>query len=606
MSEVGEPEAAAARRLGVGRLVVGLVQGLALYGLYRAGDAHVWPATVPMLFAPLALVSFFVPLIALQGAGDIRMRTLLPWLGAAAAILAGLAVYDRWRVVLAPLGAFSQTGSMRAEDMPSFALIFFSGAALFIAQSLITAGDRERRWIARYGAYFDAAWKLGVQLALGLVFVGVFWSVLWLGAALFDLINLKFLSKLLEHAWFAIPATALATAAALHLTDVRARLVAGIRTVVLVLLSWLLPLMALLAVGFLASLIFTGLEPLWKTRAAAALLLTAAATLVFLINAAWQDGAQDETPAVLRIGGIAAALVLVPLVALAAYALALRVGQHGWSEARIYAFACITVAACYAFGYGVVAIADLVRRRGWLADMAPVNIATSFIILAVLAALFSPAADPLRIAVDSQVGRLESGAVSPAKFDYAYLRWQGGRFGQAALDRLATTGSGPLAARIRRQAKEALAATSRSGGTRLTAAGIAAQIHVYPPDHLLPQSLLRQDWSKERSGYVPSCLTGVGQTCDAFPAELNGAPPDQYVFVTGEGDNWNAAVLGQDLFGHWSVIGRLNGPHCRAALEAMRAGQYAVVAPVPQYRAIEAGGQHFEVVPLFGSDACAK
>ncbi len=607
MSDTGERGTEAARILAGVRLAIGLAQGLALYGLYRAADAQLWPATHPLIFAPLALVAFLVPLIAIQAAGNIRLRTLLPWLGAATAILAALAVYDRWRIALAPLEAGAPVATIRDDGLPSFALFFFCAVGLFIAQSLIAAADRDRKFIARYDAYFDAAWKLGVQLALALVFVGVFWGVLWLGAGLFDLINLKFLSDLLDHAWFSIPATALATAGALHLTDVRSRLVAGIRTVVLVLLSWLLPLMALLAVGFLASLLFTGLEPLWKTRSAAALLLTAAATLVFLINAAWQDGSGEHTPpALLRLGATAAALVLVPLVALAAYALALRVGQHGWSEDRIYAFACMVVAACYAFGYGAVVIGDLALRRGWLTDLAPVNIATSFIVLGVLAALFSPAADPLRIAVDSQVARLQSGAVSPDKFDYAYLRWQGGRFGRAALTRLAATRTGAGAASIRTRAQEAMAARHERADRAPTAADIAARIHVYPPDHLLPQSLLRQDWRKDAGGYVPACLSRAGGRCDAFPAELNGAPPDQYVFVTGEGDGWSAVVLGQDDFGHWSVVGRLNGPHCKAALDAMRAGQYAVVAPVPQYRAIEAGDRHFEVVPVYGPDACSK
>ena len=49
--------------------------------------------------------------------------------------------------------------------------------------------------------------------------------------------------------------------------------------------------MAALAIGFLASLVFTGLEPLWRTRSAAALLLVSAAALVVLINTAYREGA---------------------------------------------------------------------------------------------------------------------------------------------------------------------------------------------------------------------------------------------------------------------------------------------------------------------------
>src|SRR5208282_3310378 len=136
------------------------------------------------------------------------------------------------------------------------------------------------------------------------IFVGVFWGVLYLGAALFNLIGIDAIEKLIEHRWFAIPATALAFSAAVHLTDVRAGLVRGTRTLVLVLLSWLLPLMAIIAAGFLASLLFTGLEPLWKTRFAAGYLLTAAGILVILINTAFQDGDAARRPtAILRYAG---------------------------------------------------------------------------------------------------------------------------------------------------------------------------------------------------------------------------------------------------------------------------------------------------------------
>ena len=254
------------------------------------------------------------------------------------------------------------------------------------------------------------------------MFVGVFWGVLWLGAVLFNLINIKFIETLIEKSWFAIPATTLATAAALHVTDVRARLVAGIRTVVHTLLSWLLPLMTLIAVGFTLSLPFTGLAPLWATRSAASLLLTAAATLVVLINAAFQDGDPvHNRPVVLRYAELIAAVMLVPLVLIATYALWLRVAQYGWTVERIATAATIVIALLYAFGYAAAALLTL-RGGVWMALLMRVNIATAFVVLAVLLGLFTPIADPARIAVNSQVARLESGTVPPNAFDFNYLR----------------------------------------------------------------------------------------------------------------------------------------------------------------------------------------
>ncbi|MBL7372883.1 DUF4153 domain-containing protein, partial [Escherichia coli] len=89
---------------------------------------------------------------------------------------------------------------------------------------------------------------------------------------------------------------------AVQLTDVRDGLIRGVRTVALMLLSWLLLVITVLTAGFLAALPFTGLEPLWATRSATAMILAAAAALIILINTAYQDGEADNLPPrVLRI-----------------------------------------------------------------------------------------------------------------------------------------------------------------------------------------------------------------------------------------------------------------------------------------------------------------
>jgi hypothetical protein len=66
--------------------------------------------------------------------------------------------------------------------------------------------------------------------------------------------------------------------------------------------------MTLIAVFFLLALPFTGLESLWSTRRATSILLTAAAVLIVLINAAYQAGGVDTpAPAIVRYSGTLAA-----------------------------------------------------------------------------------------------------------------------------------------------------------------------------------------------------------------------------------------------------------------------------------------------------------
>src|SRR5262245_40415863 len=304
------------------RVTIGLMQGIALYLLQQAFEAKTWPATDGLIFAPLLVVAIFVPTVVVAGLGNIRPRTLAAWAAVATVVCAGLAIYNIFRD---PTG-----GSAIQRVAPTAVLWLCLATGLFIAHSLIASGDADRKFIASYSRHFDVSWKQGVQLALAVCFVALFWAMLWLGAELFRLIKIEFLADLIRRRWFWIPVTTLAFTYALHITDMRADLVRGTRTLSLSLLSWLLPVMTLITVAFLLALPFTGLEPLWSTRRATVILLAAAAALVFLINDAYQDGeVENAVAAIVRYSGSLAALALAPVVALAAYGLALRVGQYG-------------------------------------------------------------------------------------------------------------------------------------------------------------------------------------------------------------------------------------------------------------------------------------
>jgi len=558
------------RALVSARLVVGFIQGIALYLLYLAIDKHVWPSTDSYWLAPLLMVFVFVPLLFTQAVGTMRLRTLLLWTVAATALLALLGWLDIWRQWDSS-GANAPGGD---GDM-TFALIAFTIVGLFIAQSLITAADLERKTVASYSAYFETAWKLEIQLLLSAVFVGVFWGVLWLGAVLFNLINLHFIEDLIEKPWFAIPASTLATAAALHATDVRARLVAGIRTVAHTLLSWLLPLMVLIAVGFTLSLVFTGLQPLWATRNAAGLLLTAAGVLVILINAAFQDGdPQHNRATIMRWSEFAGALVLVPFVLIATYALWLRVDQYGWTVNRIATAATILIALTYAVGYAVAALLSL-RGGVWMSLLARVNVAAAFLVLGVLMLLFTPVADPARLAVNSQLARLQGGEVRANAFDYDYLRREGGRWGRNALNALASAGSNLT---IRKMAKAALSGTPVAAAGPAAKADLSRTITVYPAGAALPASFLGQDWSHSDDVVLP-CLTLASARCDAFLADVYGDSRSEIILTDGDSSSYVAATIyAWQPSGKWKAIGTFNGS-CPGMVEALRAGKMQVVAP---------------------------
>lgn len=589
--------------LAVWRLVVGALQGAALYFLYHASDTHLWPATDGLTFAPLLFIALFIPLGLSLSFGNLRATTLSIWAAAAALAIANVAYYGIWKLAPEWQQVSPDHFALNPQIVPAFGVFFFTSVWLFIAHVLISGGDTDRRVVAIYHTHFDIGWKLAVQLALSAAFVGMFWAMLLLGADLFELINLHFLKKLIEHQWFSIPATALAVAVAVHLTDARAGLVRGFRTLVLVLLGWFLPLLTVLVVGFLVALLFTGLEPLWQTRYASASLLAAAGALVILINAAYQFGDESHSPQrVLRYAGSIAAITLVPLVALAAYALYLRVEEYGWTADRVAMQACIAVAACYAVGYASAAVFSAM----WMQRIERWNFVSAIVILVVLTALFSPIADPDRIAVQSQVPRLlsskiatdkiDSGRIASNKFDFDYLRWHSGRYGVEALEEIAA--SDKYASAVRAKARELLAKkTSYQLPPKAQGPDIEANVTVYPRGASLPADFSRQNWNDPASAELyPACLRRRGMSCEAFVLSLEQSGGTDIVVLN---DSAQDTIFEKDPDGVWRAAGR-PGPlwTCASVLNALRAGQIAFAPPTqPRWRDVTVEGVSLTVLP---------
>ena len=577
-----EPPLPALPRVGGWRILLGLLQGLVLYLLYNATNNATWPGTQPLAFGPLVLAAFFVPPLLISSLGHLDRRRLVLWGAGAALLLAALGGYDAWRGADLPLPLPSEGADLHRALFPSTRLWLFAAAGFFIAHTLVLAAARDGRRIAAYATYFDTAWQLGVQLAFSGLFTSIAWLMLALGAQLFGLVNLDFLGKLLDESWFAIPVTTFAFACALHLTDMRPAIVRGIRGLLLVLLSWLLPVTVLLIGGFLATLPFTGLAPLWGTKHAASVLLSAAATFVVLINAAWQEGADERAVArVVRMAARGAALLVTPLVLIAIHALFLRVRDYGWSPDRIDAAACMLVAACYAAGYFRAGL-----QPGWLPLLARVNIGTTFVTLGVLLALFSPLLDPARVSVASQVARLAAGRVKADAFDFDFLRFGSQRFGRTALDRLERMPL-PDADNVRRRIAAVRKKANRwdDGTVAPQPFELADNLHVHPAGARLPDTFLRNDWArnKQQVNLYPGCMYVAGEECDAVLLDVtNDGKPEVLVFErSGRSLLYPGVALEEDAQGHWSVLARvaLRDPVCPGVGEALAAGKVSATAP---------------------------
>ena len=321
-------------------------------------------------------------------------------------------------------------------------------APLFQAWRIRPAGRRLPTWDDIY----DFAWTNLVLWCASFVFLGLVWLLALLLGALFDLIGIDILKRLLEKRSIGFALTGAALGAGIGLLRDRVGLLGTLRHVITTVLSVLAPVLALGLALFLAALPFTGLAPLWgATRATTPIVLSVMIGALLLINAII-GGNEAEMPAsrLFRLSAVVLAAVLLPLFAIAALSVNLRIVQHGLTPDRLWAVVFVGIAGSFA----VTAAIALLRppRAGWAERLRGGNLLLAMLMCGVLVLLSTPLIDFGAIATRDQVSRLARGAVSPEDFDWAALRFDFGPAGVAALQTLKAGTLAPKQAALALQA----------------------------------------------------------------------------------------------------------------------------------------------------------
>jgi Domain of unknown function (DUF4153) len=558
-------------------LVIAVVQGWLLYGLHYSLENKTWPSTDNSWLLALYAIVVFVP-VALEIFAA-RLRERLTWmLAAAIAVIAGA------------LGAY--TGGIADAPNPErfgFSLLFALYGALFVAWFIALpfaqAWARRGTWRVLYPDLFEFSWQNALLLGEANVFTGVFWMLLFLWGALFKVVDISFFSELFSKPAFFYPISSIAFGYAITLIESHERIVITLRRHLLGVFSWLLPLVALIAVLFLFALPFTGLAPLWKTGHATSLMLWLQFLLVHFLNSAYEDGqGEPRYPAWLKFAVRIAILTLPVYAALCLYSLGLRVEQHGWTVSRVWGGIFTFLAALYAIGYAVAAL----RRSPWMGRVGPVNIGMAAMVAGVLLLAVSPILDPKRLSAESQLDRLRAGTVSAAKFDYDYLRFELGRYGRDALAELSKSTDKEIAG----LASASLAKTARySPQPGVPPQLLASRIELYPAGASLDPALVAylQDAVKTRSWEHPSCLTQPKQpACLMFALDLNGdGVPEILVF------NAFPQAVYSKVNGQWKRVGNLvSGRIDRPQIDAL-IRQSQVKAEPSDWRDVTVGEARF-------------
>jgi hypothetical protein len=613
--------AIAPQSVGIARLGIGLLQGIVAWRLlavvaprfYDGTPTRApvlwWSQAHPTLFAILALVTAFVPVIALAEIGRMRASHLIVYLLATSAALAALVAYDLWR---------DPTRGEVVNVWPSAGLMFGAAIGLFITNQLLEHRERRLGLFTAYATHFEDSWMRGFQVILSLAFTLLVWGVLELGNALFGLIQVAWFGQMIDHNWFRCPVLAVAFAASVHITDVRPALLRGMRNLGLTLLSWLLPLVVALGCAFLVALLFTGLHPLWNTRFAASVLLWSVAVTLVLLNAAYNDGDPAHWPVLpLRWAGRLAGPMMLVLGLLAAYAIGLRVGQHGWTPQRVRSAAVVLVALIYGGGYSWATL----TRGAWLHRLERVNVTASLVMLGVLVALFTPLADPARLAVNSQVRQLKAGTIAPDKFDYQFLRFDAGRFGTDALAALTRNANGEIASRARlaQASDQRVFNGDHDPDPGLTEPALS-HVTVYPagvhlPGDFGPATIVQRATVGRDCLYDGSACDIIVWTVSAHAAPLlivrqhevwedrpqNNARLTAKNRLTAITTAMGLPVFGRDPAAKWKQVGSIDHANCPGVFEALRNGKAETITP--DHSDLLAGGFRLAFTPMTDTDA---
>lgn len=580
-------------------LIIGALQAALAYALYASHAAQVWPASAPAVFVPLFALMVLAPLaFYLSSAAPLRRRLLI----AAGAAALALAIGAYHGLTVSGLVQGSREARPFTEDdyLPPTLLL---GLVFMVAVPAAAVAQGRR---VPYEAWFDGLLHNSLLLLQAGLATGLFWVVMHSAAALFRLVHLPQLGDLIDRPEFWIPATALVLSYGVSLAVRHRGVAAFLFQRMTQLCGWLYPLAGALGVAFVASWLFQGIEPLLQTRRAAFLLLWFAVLSVLLVNASSRGGLDEPPyPRWLRRALSTGLLVLLPMVAVALYALGLRIQQYGWTVDRIWGLFVALVVALLALGYALNAVLEWAGRAERCLVPASNALAAAFVVLGVLLLIGGPL-DPRRLSVNDQVQRLASG-LSDQQDPIRYLARAGGVYGRQALEALAAEAPGAGAAQVARQrlARDALVNAQER---RERQAALVQRLPVYPAGASAPPALLDM---LVREGQLAAC---DAQTCLIWQLPDAIAGPGVYALLSRDagqarsgGQLWSLHPKGQ-----WSHRGVLpyqgldaaceRQPGAELLFDAVREGRVALVPrPAPD---IAAGGLRFPVERWDGQPGC--
>ncbi|EPJ3505863.1 DUF4153 domain-containing protein [Citrobacter freundii] len=501
----------------LGMIFIGLLQGALCYLLmtYLVPHNDGWlfygmPATIAITSALLLTVVSF------------KQRALWYWMALIFVVVLAMSAWLKWQV--------EDSDKWRQHEVFMFygwRLLLMAMLALpWIQYSLHVSREQ-----ARYPHFYRQLWLNTLTLLIVFISNGLFWLVLLLWSEMFKLVGIPFFSTLFfDTDWFGYVAFGLITALAVVLARTQSRLVTAVQKLLTFIATGLLPLVALLALMFILTLPFTGLEAISQRVSAAGLMSTL--TLLLLLLMAIVREPQKEAlpyPGALRYL-IKCSLIVAPIYMLiAGWSLWVRIQQYGWTPERLYGVLVVVVLLVWSFGY----LASILRRgRNPLELQGPVILGVSLLALGLLVLLSSPVIDAWRISVNSHMGLYHSGKIKPDQVSL-YMLDHSGKPGRAALEALQKDVAFNQDSKRRRDLNSLLQG-SRDPVKELTATQLVSKVVIAPGSEKPDDAF----WTFVKAqGYrITSCAEQ--NACVLVSQDLNAdGHPEQVLYAFGDGES---------------------------------------------------------------------
>ncbi|MEL0654563.1 DUF4153 domain-containing protein [Pseudoalteromonas issachenkonii] len=404
-------------------IILAVFQAIALTLLYSSIENNVWPATSPTLLVSLITFSMSFPLLMLMTVNKNNIKT-------------SLLLILPFSLLLSLLGAYVGFQQEPQEYVSNNTLM-----SVFIFTSLI-AGFKGLMYIQQFGSsenvsysrLFKLSWRNFIIFGECWLFVLIFWGILNLGAALFDILDIEFFSELLRNEWFWIPTLTLAFAFASVIFRKLLNIEDNIAFLLQTLIKFLLPVLSVISLGFLATLPFTGLNKLWETGSGSLLVMWLQVLTLFFVNTVYKDDSSVRPYHMLLHRLVFISVALLPVYSvISAYGIYLRVEQHGLTVDRCWGILIWFLLACFSFSY---LVGIITKRDNWLEPLSKINIVMGWAVLVSMLAVNSPLLNFQSLSTNSQIARLDADKVTIEKFDYYYFEHSLGRQGYLAMQLL--------------------------------------------------------------------------------------------------------------------------------------------------------------------------